>query len=91
MGYFSEEDITNKEKESYEDTTAPATRSGKVTNSRYVNVRKSASKTGEVLGQLPKDTVATILGESGDYYQVKYRNYPKAYVAKHFIEEIKND
>lgn len=90
MGYFSEEDISNQEREARDSSMAPATRSGKIIN-KYVNVRKSPSKTGEVLGQLPKDTEVVILGESGDYYQVKYKNYPKAYVASHLIEEIKNE
>lgn len=86
MGYFSEEDVKNKD--SYDDTTAPATRSGVIENSKYVNVRDAASRTGTPLGQLAKGEKVAILGESGDYYRIKYKNYPNAYVAKHFVKEI---
>lgn len=86
MGYFSEEDVKNKE--SYNDTMAPATRSGVIENSRYVNVRDEDSWMGTPLGQLAKGEKVAILGESGDYYRIKYKNYPNAYVAKHLVKEI---
>lgn len=86
MGYFSEEDVKNKD--SYAATTAPATRSGVIENSKYVNIRDSASRTGTPIGQLAKGEKVIILDESGDYYQVKYMNYPRAYIAKSFVKEI---
>lgn len=87
MGYFSDEDVKNKENESYEGTMAPATRTGIVVNSKYVNVRDQARKDGKAIGQLRKDEKVIILGKDGDYFQIKYMNYPKAYVAAHLIEE----
>lgn len=85
MGYFSEETITNN---ANEETMAPATRSGKVTGAKYINVRNQPSKDGKPLGQLQRDSIITILGETGDYYKIKYRNFPVAYAAKHLIEEV---
>lgn len=93
MGYFSEEDIArteqaeDKEYDSIlEEKTVPATRTGRITQARFVNVRKGPRRDAEVLGQVLRDDEIAIVGESGDYYKVKYRNYLHAYIAKHLVE-----
>lgn len=88
MGYFSEEDIKNRERipRENEDYTAPATRSGMVAKAKYVNVRLRPSKTAESIGQLVKGDRVEILGQERDYYKIPFKGY-RAYVAAHFIEE----
>lgn len=86
MGRFKESQIEDFSTD-YDREMVPATRSGKVVNSKYVNVRDKPSKDGVPIGQLQRGSLVTILGRTGDYYQIQYMNYPKAYVAEHFIEE----
>lgn len=48
------------------------TRKGYVNVSDYLNIRKSASTSSDVIAQLPNGTALTILGTSGDWYKVSF-------------------
>lgn len=88
---YSSNELEEKISEDFGETTtkdysAPATRSGIVTK-KYVNVRRYPSKTGEVLGRLQLNNKVEIIDKDGDYYRIKYKNYPEAYIATQFVEE----
>lgn len=77
----------NTENKSDEETMPPATRSGIVANAKYVNLREDPNRAGKKLVQLSAGTKVEILDETGDYFRVKVKYFPEAYVAKHFIKE----
>lgn len=93
MGYFSEKDIENndneiiEEREQVPETSTGEIKHGIVVNAKYVNARKSPSKTGESVIRLQKGTEVEILGEERDYYKVHIIGIGRVlYVVQHFIE-----
>ena len=62
-------------------------KTGKI-NVSSVNVRKSASTTATVLTSLSKNKEVTVLGQSGDWYQIKTANGTIGYVLAEYITII---
>ncbi|WP_051633775.1 SpoIID/LytB domain-containing protein [Bacillus sp. UNC41MFS5] len=60
------------------------TKTGKVTVSR-LNVRKSASTKGKVIGSLKKNQTVTIVSTTGSWYKIKYGKMT-GYVSKSYIK-----
>lgn len=90
MGYYSDLDVEMKETNSAEEAAErkeKKVRSGYIIDVKYANVRATPSRTGEVIGQLSKNESFSILGEVGDYYKIEYKNYKKAFIAKHLVAE----
>lgn len=56
------------------------------TNDAYVNLRKEASTSSDVLMTLEINTKLTVIGESGDWYQVK-TSEGNAYVSKELLSD----
>ena len=52
-----------------------------------LNVRKEASTSSDVIAMLSKDIECELLGEEGDFYKIKYKNYV-GYVSKKYAEVI---
>ena len=52
-----------------------------------LNVRKEASTSSDVIAMLSKDIECELLGEEGDFYKIKYKNYV-GYVSKKYSEVI---
>lgn len=50
-----------------------------------LNVRKEASTSSDVIAMLSKDIECELLGEEGDFYKIKYKNYV-GYVSKKYAE-----
>lgn len=89
---YSHNELEEKITEDLGDTTteiyeAPATRSGIVIK-KFVNVRRFPSRNGEVLGRVQQNDKLEILGQEDGYYKIKYKKYPEAYIADHFVEEV---
>lgn len=61
------------------------TRSGIVTARSGLNVRTSASILGKKLGTLKSSSPVTIVGESGNWYKILYKN-SYGYVSKNFVK-----
>jgi len=61
-------------------------------SSGSLNVRASASSTATVITTLPNGTQVTIIGTSGDFYEISIRvgAYSKGYVSKSYITNVKN-
>ncbi len=57
-------------------------------NENYVNLRKGASTSNDVIKRLNINSKVTILGEKGDWYQVKSGN-DTGYILKEFISNTK--
>lgn len=58
-----------------------------------INIRKEASTDAKVVAMLSKDVECEYLGEDGDWYKVKYKNYT-GYVSKQYtklVEEISDN
>lgn len=82
------EDNTNSQDTTSSDTTTTepaATAKGRV-NVDSARIRKSPN--GEVLDSLKQGTEVTILGEEGDWYQIRTADYDSCYIAKRLITEI---
>ena len=63
-------------------------RQGKVklsSSSSRLNVRSNASMSAGIIGKLSDGAAVSILGESGDWYKIKY-NQTTGYVSKEFIQ-----
>lgn len=50
----------------------------------YVNIRSNPNETGEILGKLYNESAAVILGEDGDWYQIKSGTVT-GYVKKEYV------
>ena len=50
-----------------------------------INIRKGPSTSTAVVAMLSKGVECEVLGEEGDWYQVKYKNY-KGYVSKQYVK-----
>lgn len=60
-------------------------RTGNVsTQAKDLNIRSGASIDAAILGSMPKGAQVTILGESGDWYQIRYNNLT-GYASKQYI------
>ena len=49
-----------------------------------LNIRSQPSLSAQVIGQAPKGATVAILGESGDWYQIRYQNIT-GYSSKQYI------
>ncbi len=56
---------------------------------KTVNVRKGPSSKQDIIGEFNKNDYVMVLGESGNYYKVRYKNR-EAYVQKAYIELCSN-
>ena len=52
-----------------------------------LNIRKGPSTSEKVVAMLYKGTECELLGEEGDWYQVKYKNYT-GYISKQYAETV---
>lgn len=52
-----------------------------------VNIRKEPSTSSDIIAMLSKDVECELLGEEGDFYKIKYKNYT-GYVSKQYSEII---
>lgn len=50
----------------------------------YVNVRGAADENGEILGKLPNNAAATVVGEEGDWYQIQSGSV-EGYVSRQYV------
>ena len=60
-------------------------KAAKVTNCELVNVRKTANANGEVLFAIPAGEEIRVLGEEGEFYNVKTANGIVAFIKKDFL------
>lgn len=58
---------------------------GKVTNTDYLNLREGPSTSSNLLTKMPGDATFEIIGEEGDWYQIKYQDYT-GYVSKQYVQ-----
>lgn len=56
----------------------------------YVNVRSAADENGEVLGKLPNNAAATVVGEEGDWYQIKSGSV-EGYVNRQYVVQANEE
>jgi len=91
LGWVYNKDIINFDKIVWNTGTSGGQgvqqKQGKV-NVSSVNVRKSASSTATILTILSKNAAVTILGQSGDWYQVKTSNGTIGYISAQYITVI---
>lgn len=62
---------------------------GKVTNTDYLNLREGPSTSSNLLTKMPGDATFEIIGEEGDWYQIKYQDYT-GYVSKQYVQVEQN-
>lgn len=65
-----------------------------INGSKYcLNVRAIPSLTSAspVIACLNKGDRVTVLGEDGDFYRIKYKNYPEAYVVKEHLTLLEKE
>lgn len=79
---------TKKPEENDNQNNNPATNQEKVmyTNDSYVNIREKASTSSEILMTVEINTKLTVIGEEGDWYQVK-TSEGNAYVSKELLSD----
>ena len=63
---------------------------GKVTNTDYLNLREGPSTSSNLLTKMPGDATFEIIGEEGDWYQIKYQDYT-GYVSKQYVQVEQNN
>lgn len=74
-----------------DDTTSSDTNYTKTTkyiNASSVYVRKEASTSAEIVTTLIRNTDVTVVGESGDWYKVTYKDY-SGYIYKELLSDKK--
>lgn len=52
-----------------------------------VNIRKEASTSSDIIAMLSKNVECELLGEEGDFYKIKYKNYT-GYISKQYSEVV---
>lgn len=67
-------------------TTQSLAKNGTVTANTSVVLRDKASKDGEAITSIVKDSTVEIIGEDGDWYQIKYDGHT-GYASKKYIKE----
>lgn len=72
-------DDNNNDNGSFEEKTM-------YTNDSYVNIRKEPSTTSEIIMCVEQNTELTVVGETGDWYEVE-TSQGKAYVSKELLSE----
>ena len=76
-----------------DDTTSSDTNYTKTTkyiNASSVYVRKEASTSAEIVTTLIRNTDVTVVGESGDWYKVTYKDY-SGYIYKELLSDKKTE
>ncbi len=67
-------------------TSSDSKRMGKVvTKETALNVRKTPSADGELIGTVPKDSAVEVISEEGDWYKITFEN-GVGYVSKDYIQ-----
>lgn len=71
-------------------TSSNYTKSTKYINASSVYVRKEASTSAEIVTTLIRNTDVTVVGESGDWYKVTYKDY-SGYIYKELLSDKKTE
>ena len=88
-----EPDDTKTNTDDKNDTTSSNTDYTKTTkyiNASSVYVRKEASTSAEIVTTLIRNTDVTVVGESGDWYKVTYKDY-SGYIYKELLSDKKTE
>ena len=85
-GYVSGEYIKLADEDDSDSPSQSYTGTVKLSSSTSrLNIRSSANKSGSIIGKAANGSKVTIIGESGDWYRIKYNN-TTGYVSKDYIQ-----
>ena len=85
-GYISKTRVKITEETESKDTLYESPKTGKVTVSDSLNIRKTPSITGTVVGSLTSGATVTLLGENGNFYKIS-----NGYVSKDYIKIVTSE
>lgn len=78
----TDEPVNNEDETLYDNTVT------KYVNSLSVYVRKGPSTSDEIVTSLIKDTDVTVVGENGEWYKIKYKEF-EGYIYKNLLSDNK--